>query len=213
MKLSSLPLILTISAFACFPSTAQDVVDDAFVMETRKLVAVMDAAYQNGGITDPEKIQEYIEFMDFLGRYDDALSVLTREMETGRLERTADNIAKAAYYLRRLEREEEAVPLLREAVDLGDKDSQIQLVATLIRIQKNSDSHRDCQLIERESEQAVQSGWPEVKAEIDISKRFLKKIPERSPESETANKWLKVYKDRKLLVGALCQFEVSESSR
>ena len=115
--------------------------------------------YRAGSLTDPNMLRSLIGSLEFLDRYEEAYQILETEIDSGRLEDSANNNAKLAYYLRRQSSFPESVPYLRKAVELGHPTAQIQLAETIINIEQTS-RLSDCGSVKKETEAAIAAGMP-----------------------------------------------------
>ncbi|WP_026942188.1 hypothetical protein [Hellea balneolensis] len=123
--------------------------------------------YVNGRLDNPVEIIRLTQFLVIKDKWEDAANIITTEMNSGKLPRTAQNTFNAGSYFAATQNYPEALPYFKEAVELGHKTAQIQLAQAFTEIQYSKDDKR-CDLIASEMYKAVAVGTKADHANIII---------------------------------------------
>jgi tetratricopeptide (TPR) repeat protein len=191
--------------------------------------------YLGGALTTESDIKKVIQYYSFYEMPYQAAQILDREMKSGRVARTPDNLEELSKYYRTAREYKKAIPILEEAAKMS---SSAKLYAALGEALYNEG---ECDQAQDSFEKAIARGydagksWMQVanciydstqkasrlscdmtEAEMDnapITKiraraiEAFRKVPSGSRESRNARKWISFISDERSAVERRCEFE------
>lgn len=191
--------------------------------------------YLGGAMTDEREIKKVIQYYSYYEMPYQAAQILAREMSSGRVQRTPDNLEELSKYYRTAREYKKAIPILEEA---AQQSNSAKLYAALGEAYFNEG---DCGKAETSFRSAIDRGydagksWMQVAnciydstqtaprldcsmtdAEMDNAPitriraqaiEAFNRVPAGSRESRNARKWLKFVSEERDAVERRCEFE------
>lgn len=191
--------------------------------------------YLGGALTSEQDIKKVIQYYSFYEMPYQAAQILEREMRSGRISRSADNLEELSKYYRTAREYKKAIPIIEEA---AKQSNSAKLYAALGEAYYNEG---DCGKAEQSFGQAISRGydagksWMQVAnciydstqsaARLDCSMtdeqmdgapitrirakaiQAFQKVPSGSRESRNARKWIKFVSEERDAVERRCEFE------
>lgn len=191
--------------------------------------------YLGGAMTDEREIKKVIQYYSYYEMPYQAAQILAREMNSGRVKRTPENLEELSKYYRTAREYKKAIPILEEA---AQQSNSAKLYAALGEAYFNEG---DCGKAETSFRSAIDRGydagksWMQVanciydstqtaprldcsmtEAEMDNAPitriraqaiEAFNRVPAGSRESRNARKWLKFVSEERDAVERRCEFE------
>lgn len=191
--------------------------------------------YLGGALTDENEIKKIIQYYSFYEMPYQAAQILEREMKSGRVRRSPENLEELSKYYRTAREYKKAIPILEEA---AKQSNSAKLYAALGEAYFNEG---DCGQAESSFRSAIDRGYDAGKSWMQVANciydstqtaprldcsmteaemnnapitriraqaiEAFRKVPTGSRESRNARKWLKFLSEERDAVERRCEFE------